>query len=384
MSGPEPPIVERSQRWATFAKASDFLLLTEPIWVSAAVGLVYVSVIFDWASFFPWLMLAIAFAPFPLRQIRLGYLSQRTPFDIPIIVFLVAIIVGISVSDHLGISLGAFQTFLAMAASYYFLINYPEPSRLMKWGLPSAVVGLVIASVFAARWAFYGIHVPNGLAIGLVIIAAIALGMAIFGRRTIPRVVSGLLCSSFLGLTIFFTSHTGALRGFFTLESIVGRLELWQNILNSIGGSSIGTGLGLGCWPLAIGTFPAQPWLLQAHNAYLELYLDTGVFGIVALICFVAVIAKLAVDIIYSSREHPYYGFGIGVLLAILAVAVVSFLESAPFGFGILSTGGASYDYVLSPIPWILAALLVIARRLLRQPAAELSSSNEKLETVFP
>jgi O-antigen ligase len=111
----------------------------------------------------------------------------------------------------------------------------------------------------------------------------------------------------------------------------------------------------------------------HVHNAYLELYVDTGVFGIIAFICFAAVVAKLAIDIIYSPRNSPYYGFGIGVLLAVLVTALVSTIESAPFGFGIIS--GSNYCYILSPIPWVLAGLLVTARQLLRQPATDDSST---------
>jgi hypothetical protein len=94
-------------------------------------------------------------------------------------------------------------------------------------------------------------------------------------------------------------------------------------------------------------------------------------------------VVKLAIDIIYSSRKNRYYGLSIGVLLAILAVAVVSLVEGSPFGLGILTPGGASYSYILSPIPWLLVALLVIARRLLRQPVADDSSIKES-ETSIP
>ena len=62
--------METSQQRAIFVKVSDFLFLTEPVWVGAAVSLVYFSIIFHLASFLPWLMLAIAFAPFPLRPLR--------------------------------------------------------------------------------------------------------------------------------------------------------------------------------------------------------------------------------------------------------------------------------------------------------------------------
>jgi hypothetical protein len=369
-------LLKEANKRITLDKASGFLLLTEPAWVFAAVSLVYLSLIFDWASFLPWLMLAIAFIPFPLRQIRLGYLSQRTPFDIPLIVFLVAIIVGMSVSDHPAISLGAFQTFLAMLAFYYSVINYSRPAGLIKWGLGIAILGLFIPSVFVLSKAFY--PPPHGLGIGLVIIGAIALGIAIFGRKAIPRVLSGILCSAFLGWTIFFLSETGALHRLFAFQTFRGRWSLWSDTFHLMHGSSIFSGLGLGCWPLI-----SPSWHVgHVHNAYLELYVNTGVFGIIAFICFAAVVVKLAIDIIHSSRKNRYYGLSIGVLLAILAVALAGIVESAPFGFGIVR-GGAGYHYIFSPIPWVLAGLLVMARRLLRQPVADDSSIKES-ETSIP
>lgn len=357
---------ERSQRWAGFTKVSDFLLVIEPIWVLAGAALVYLPAIFGLASFLSWVGLAIAFSPFPLRQIRHGYLSQRTPFDIPIAISLGGIIVGMSVSEHFAISLGAFQTFLVLAAFYYSFVNYGEPSRLIKVVLLLAAAWSVIASVFAASWVFSSIHVPKGLGIQLIITAAIAFGIAIFGGRITYRVVSGLFGLMLLVAAIFLFHQE--LHQFFTLQSIESRLPLWQQVLKPIEGSLLWTGLGLGCWPLTLDLITYG----HVHNAYLELYVNTGIFGMVALICFVAIGVKLAIDIVFLPRKSLYYGFGIGVLLAIIATALVGFVESSPFGLGFLSTGGESYHYVLSPIPWVLAWALVTARRLLSLPPGTL------------
>jgi O-antigen ligase len=210
--------------------------------------------------------------------------------------------------------------------------------------------------------------VPHGLAIGLVIVAAIAAGIAIFGRRVLSRVVNGVLCSSLLGGTIFFLYQSGALQRFFTFQTTDGRMSFWTYALGFMHGHAFFSGVGLGCWPLVSGTFPSHPWELHVHNAYLELYINIGVIGVIALICFVVVGAKLGSDIIHSLKKHPYYGLGIGVLLAIVAVALASVFESASFGLPVVI--GDAYYYVLSPIPLLLAALLVIAHQLLKQPEA--------------
>ena len=222
-----------------------------------------------------------------------------------------------------------------------------------------------MASVFAVKWYSSGISVPHGLGIALVIIGAIALGITVFNGRTILRLLIGLFGLMLLVVTIFLTHES--LHRLLTLESIESRLRLWLQVIDPIEGSSLWTGLGLGCWPLAHIHIQGLTWLGHVHNAYLELYINTGAVGLAAFLCFMVAGAKLAVEIIYSPGNSLYYGFGIGVVLAALAVLSVGFLESAPFGFGLLYGEDASYHYILSPIPFILAGSLVIARRLLRK-----------------
>jgi O-antigen ligase len=140
-------------------------------------------------------------------------------------------------------------------------------------------------------------------------------------------------------------------------------MPIWEDALLLMQGSSFWTGLGLGCWHF----ISPLGWHCHTHSIYLQLYTDTGVFGVIALIVAVVIGAKLAVDIIYSCRKHPYYGFGIGVLLAILVAALVGTIEIA--SYAIPNWSWEPPWYVLSPIPWLLAAALVTARQLLGQPS---------------
>lgn len=347
-------------------RVADFLLRTQVVWVAFAVVLVYVSVVLDLKAC-AWIGLAIAFASFPLRLKMEGHLSQRTPFDIPLIILFAGVIVGVSVSDHLAVSLGALQTFLAMSAFYYVIINHHRYVDLIKWGLGIVILGTVIGVIIILPLDLSSAYHFNlyYLGVWLAIVAAIAIGIAIFARGTLIRAISALLCSAFLGLTIFFLYDYGGLQRILTLHSIVIRMPMWQNTLEYMSGSMIFTGLGLGCWHFSpVGVHE------HLHNAYLELYTNTGALGVVALVVAVLIGAKLAVDIVcYSPRKHPYYGFGIGVLLAIVVAALAGTLEITPLA--IPGVGSVPPFYLLSPIPWLLAAALVMAHRLLRQPLDE-------------
>lgn len=353
-----PNTAERPSSSTELFRASDFLLLVEPVWVIVAASLTYLSVISDWASFVSWSCTSLAFAPFPLRLIRHGHLSRFTPFDIPIAVLLIGMIVGIIVSDFLDISLGAFQTFLVSIAFYYSVVNYSKPTLIIKTGLVIAAIVSIIVLAIAVKWELADINIPHGLDITLVIIAFIVLVTIISSKRKIYQVFGILVGLMFTGMIIFLTHYS--LYRVTTLASVEGRMYTWLKVITPIGDSTFWTGIGLGNWPLITGITTEG----HVHNAYLELFINNGFLGLVALTCFLAVGNKLTIDIIYSPKSNLYYGFGIGVILASLAILLVSFLESAPFGFGFLH--GGSYHYIVSPIPFILAGVLVIVHRLLK------------------
>jgi hypothetical protein len=202
--------------------------------------------------------------------------------------------------------------------------------------------------------------------VGGLIIAAIFLGIAISRQRLALRVVSGLLCSFFTAAVFLFTR--GSLWSLFTLQSITSRMSgLWFITLKMMEGPIAYKGLGLGCWPLIFYKGAIPNALLHVHNLYLEIYANLGVFGIIALVAILAAVFKVSADILYSDRKNPYYGFGVGVILAIIATLVVGFVESAPLCIPCIV--GGVYHFVFSPIPWFLMALLITAQRLLRETA---------------
>jgi len=105
----------------------------------------------------------------------------------------------------------------------------------------------------------------------------------------------------------------------------------------------------------------------ERHNAcpqrYIELYSNAGVVGVLAFIIAIGIGAKLSLDIIRSPRTHPWYGFGVGVILACIATLMVAVVESAPMGVPLVAAD--TYYYVVSPIGWMLCGLLVMSHRLI-------------------
>ena len=105
--------MESEERLTLAEKAADFVLAIEPVWVTIAVAILYA--IIQTGGRYPWIPLVFAAVPFPLRWWRRGHISKRTPFDIPIAIFLAGAVVGTIVSDDLTLSLGAFQSCIAAA-----------------------------------------------------------------------------------------------------------------------------------------------------------------------------------------------------------------------------------------------------------------------------
>lgn len=128
-------------------------------------------------------------------------------------------------------------------------------------------------------------------------------------------------------------------------------------------GDSPFTGLGLGCWALAYHGTELITHPTHVHNAYLELYSNTGFLGALAFVVALIIGFKIAIDIIRSPRTHPWYGFGIGVLLACFVTLLIGMVESAPVG--VILVRPDTYCYIISPAPWILAGFLVSAHRLI-------------------
>lgn len=350
-----------------FDRSLNVLFVIEPLWVLTAAVFVFLSYLFHLWAFLPWIGLAMAFLPFPLRWVYQGRSRIRTPFDLPIVLLIAGALVGLIISPDWSISLGAFQCVLASSLFYYSWVSYPRIATLMKWLIPigiSSVLLLAISSIIERSRAITTTDSLNptyhGLALSMLIVAAIFSGVALFGKEKATRVFGGLVCLAILIAIIILVQDS--LPRLISGDSVGGRSERWEKTIDLIGDSPF-TGLGLGCWALIYHGTLLITAPTHVHNAYLELYSNTGFLGALAFIIALIIGIKLALDIIKSPRNHPWYGFGIGVLFACIATLLVGVVESAPIGVPWVKTD--TYYYIISPAPWVLAGLLVSSHRLI-------------------
>ena len=291
---------------------------------------------------------------------------------------------GSIVSEDLTISLGAFQSCIAAAVLYYSLVNYPHPKRMLIGVLAVTCLAASILCVwgFAAgftpesgtnsisSWAsdLFGssgevspaeVRVLDPLVHGMLVVFAIVfcvlLGVAVFAKRNLVRLAVAIPC---LLIILFGILSMGeAASGLGDGTTIEGRMTHWEEIGPLLNDHPL-SGIGLGNLPLA----ETMHWPTHAHNSYLELYANYGILGIMAGVLVLLIVIKLGWEILRARRGNPWYGFGVGVLVALLAVAIIGLVESSPMGMPAEGTDG--FHYVVSPVPWILGAVLIAVHQL--------------------
>jgi hypothetical protein len=374
---PRPPVPPHQSTTVrgVLRKTVAALLLVELHWTLLATLLVLLSYLLDAGPALPWIGLALACLPFALRLAGSGSMRLRTPFDLPMVLLLTGALIGFCTSPDRTISLGALQSMVAFTLCYHSWVNHPRQATMLKWLILLVPVGFLIVLLLflldlrhpnsESNFVIGGYGTHHGLAMYLVIVATVLLGIAVFSRHTRIRVFTGVFFLLFITAVLVMTWDS--LESLFHWNSVSSRTPIWEKTTDLLSDSPF-TGLGLGCWALAywgtpvLGTETVNE-ITHAHNGYLELYANTGVFGILALLVALVVGAKLSLDIIRSPRSHPWYGFGIGVIMACIATLLVAIVESAPVGVPLVAT--TTYYYIISPIAWILCGLLVIAHRLI-------------------
>lgn len=360
-------------------RAVTLFLTIEPLWAMIAATFVFLSYLLNLSTVLPWIGLGLVFLPFPLRLISQGTLRVGTPFDLPLALLMAGALVGLCISPDYAISLGAFQCMLALSLLYYSWSNYPHPAIMLKWLIPFCTLGILAAFLLTLfnlphlssqpNLVLGGAGTHHGLAVSLIITIAILVGITAFGKNTRVRLVVAAICLLFFIVALVLTHES--LKSLITGESIRGRIPEWHTTIAMLKDSPL-SGLGLGCWALTYYHSTVIPieithGITHAHNAYLELYSNTGFLGAMALLVSLIIAGKLGLDIIRSPRNSPWYGFGIGVLLAWAVTLLVGIVESAPIGVPLVAA--TTYYYIISPIPWILMAFLVIAHRLRCAPS---------------
>lgn len=367
----------------------DFAIFTEPIWASAAIVFVYSSLLLG-IGYYTWVALIIAFVPLLLNYVKQHRIRMPTPFDVPILVFMIAVLVGMMVSVETSLSLVAFESCVVMILLYYTIVNYPYPraaqvsiiSVLIL--LPAIMAPLIISphylsfsSLINSRFSGDLPVISNqyfGLIWPLFMTAVIFLGLMVVNKGLLSRLIYGLGSAGAI-IAIVLVGRSSFAR-LLSGESIKARIPVLQATIEMIK-EHPATGIGFGCWPVAYnhGTVPPTSGYVFAmpHNAYLDLYVHTGIIGLVAAILAAIVVVRLGVDILRSSYKPFWSGFGRGLLLLIIAISLLAFIESFPFGIGI--SGAKGYHYIISYCPWLLSSWLVITHRQLTEKPPPLSQA---------
>lgn len=378
-SGPQA-IIQRERAGPlrrTLRSGFALLLAAEPAWTAAATLFVFVSYLMNMGPQYPWIGLGVLLLPLPIRLLTRRPFFPGTALGLPLFLLMVGGLVGLLTSPNNGISLGAFQCMIAMSLFLYSWLTWGNLALLAGWLIrlvPFAVLAVLILALFdlpgpamQPNLQFGGTGTHHGLATVLIVVVSVLAGIALFSQSSGLRWLTGATAAGLLVIALIITWDS--LGSLFAWASIRSRAPIWDETVSLLATSPI-TGLGLGCWALSYwGTTASIPEPTHCHNAYLELYANTGFLGILALVVTVAIGANLAWNIVRKPRSHPWYGFGIGVVTACVVTLLIGLVESAPVGVPLV--GEDTYYYLVSPVPWILAGLLIAANDLLNAEVKE-------------
>jgi len=373
-----------------------------------------------------WLSWTIAIIPLPLRFCITRRLTCRTPFDIPILILTAGMLLGFFLSPDPQLRLTVMHTYLACVLFYYGIVSNSR-ARLGYWvsivvflclillvltvwvfmgGLGKRVVfnswayelasplsgalsmpikinmnvvggalavvipGLVAVVLFRQRaWVRWSAGILAVILGGILVLSASAGGWI----ATIAGIFIVLLyhrAKTFWGISIASVVAVAAtlpiwynttwIKAVFSIPSLSSRLERWQATIVALKENPL-TGLGLGGWWSKVSTFGM---IGGPHNAYLQLFSDTGALGMIALVLAAIIGVKLFRQILYADKDSPIYGITAGITAGLIAGGIHALIDD---NMSVLIQIGNDYLYYAVPLLWLWAALLVVScQRLLR------------------
>ncbi len=209
------------------------ILALEAPWSIACAALVYLSVV-GLTGNHAVTGLLLAAVPFVARWAYRGYISQRTPFDLPLALVVLAGLIGVYAASDRSLAWSVLATLLAALLFYYSFVNYAYPGLLMKVGLPVAAVAGIVATgyVWLQRetvlpfystlqewlditpaalpedWANAPLHASAcGVTVAAEVITVIAAGVALFYGPKWVRLGAGLLTAGLLAVLVISGCH---------------------------------------------------------------------------------------------------------------------------------------------------------------------------------
>jgi len=367
-----------------------------------------------------WLSLIIAIIPLGIHYWHTGRIITRTPFDIPILIFVCGTLIGFIVSPDKSVATGGLSSTMASILVYYGITtNSGAPRKYWLWTtgiicLITLLLSLWFLSqgshrvLFFNQWAF---NLFSGLpktigpvlqwnTIGALLAVVIPplFVFAFFKNRISLRIIALVLCLFFTGIlflsdsgagwlavtislafilvcwrwwliwvlipagglltgaAVIFYDKTAWLRTTFSTGSLIGRTELWQNTFILLKGKAVVTGLGLGAWFKVYSSHYGGSVPI-VHDSYLQLYCDAGLLGFIAMILAAIIFIRLSMKLLKSSRRNSVNWVGIGLIGSIIAGAVFAIFDVTT---SITYVTNSGYIYLVLPLLWIGVALFAV------------------------
>jgi O-antigen ligase len=205
-------------------------------------------------------------------------------------------------------------------------------------------------------WVFFtGILFLSDSGAGWIAFAVSLAFMLVCWRKWLVWILvpaGGLLTAA----AIMFYDKTAWLQATFSTGSLMGRIHIWQNTIALLRGKAIITGLGLGSWHEIYNNRYADP-VPHVHNAYLQMYCDAGILGVIAMVLAGIIVIRLSINMLKSSRRDAGYWIGTGLIGSIIAGAVFAMFDVTPTITYVTASG---YIYLALPLLWIGAALIAV------------------------
>ncbi len=403
-----------------FSRLISFIFYTQPFFTFA----VFLSVLIGTPPL--WLSWLIALAPLSVRLLITGRVSRRTPFDLPILISVAAMASGFWFTpDHqFGITL--LNSYLACVLLYYGITGNETAPKIywILWCVFVSIVLLLLSfSIFRGgvearhvifnEWTYRlanSTHWPMSLNGSLNIVgdafAVVIPGLvsiSLFQQKTWLRWSAAVLASVFVFIIVLSASggawivlaavvlfvfrrynskvfsaaaallvatsillysfrSVGWVSSTFSITSLITRFEVWRETIAALQHSPL-WGFGVGGWWLKMPAYIVAQG--NPHNAYLQLYSDTGALGFAALVVAVIIAVKLIWRIWLADKNNPDYGIALGVAAGIIAFGLHALVEvntNLPISFGDKTI------YFAIPFIWVWAAFLVVShKRLVRE-----------------
>ena len=368
-----------------------------------------------------WLSLIISSIPFLVRYRQQHIFIKKTPFDIPILIFIIGMFVGFFVAANKEVAVGTLISTLASLMIYYGIVNNCNQGK--KYWMSFAIILIFICFGISAwffsqgwgrhfwfnQWAFELFNgLPktsgptfnlNGVGALLAVVIPLLFSIVLFKNNIILRLVA--LLFGFIFLEVLFMSTSGGgfvsvvfglsfilicwrlwmigivipvtgsvaiavfffydkltwVKDAFLVQDMQGRLLLWVNTIPLIHSYHFITGIGLGSW-YELYNRVYKTGQIFLHNSYFQLYVDTGIIGIAALVCGIVVFFNCSKIMLSASRHSSLFGIKIGLIGSIIAGAAMALVDVATFGVVVTNSG---YIYLNIPLLWVFLALFTVA-----------------------